>query len=87
MQSSSLDIVNYFKIPYSSTAEYWELTKSINVHLADYLLIRIAELLPQEKMEHVTNLNELFSLAETLPDYKNVIISLLADFKKEVLIV
>lgn len=85
MKQQSFDAVKYFNVPYSSQNEYWELTKSINTSLADYLLIRLAELLPSEKLEHITNLNDIFSLAETLPNYKTTVVSILADFKREVL--
>ncbi|MBI4058932.1 hypothetical protein HY404_01690 [Candidatus Microgenomates bacterium] len=52
--------------------------------LSQYLVIRLAELLPTQELEKTNDITELFALAEkTIPDFKDKIKSFLTDFKQE----
>ncbi|MDO8460876.1 MAG: hypothetical protein Q7S38_00365 [bacterium] len=59
-------------------------SKELLDQIAQYLVIRTIENLPDEKAKNLNNLEELLKLAKgTIPDYSSQVKVFLDDFKKE----
>lgn len=59
-------------------------SKNLQNKISQYILIRVAELLPENEVKKSKNPEDLFSLAKTsIPDLSSKVRLFLEDFKKE----
>lgn len=83
-QLLGFDPLKFLNITNLKNEEKDAVSKNLQNKISQYILIRIAELLPKDDVGKVKNPEDLFSLAQTkIPDLKEKMKLFLEDFKKE----
>lgn len=84
VQFLSFDPLKFLDIENLKDEEKNILSKNLLDKISQYILIRIAELLPADDVKKMSDPQDLFSLAQAkIPNLKDKIKLFLADFKKE----